>query len=265
MAPIGDVIAHVRESSAVQIDVLRVAGAEERNVGGGRLLLTNPVRAAEALVVDDEKIRTDRLELVEERGGVAFAAVRAEIDDAGVASRLRADPRKALIGVDRKRRLDNVDDIERLLRGDECPRHVGTDVRRHEEWARVAARAQNVIENRAGAPFEDDHAPNASRSRAIEELTRVDSSVAITVAAHTSLGTMPILLYGTEEQKQDWLPDLAAGRKLAACLSGGHFGFIAEELEFGKTGGFHESRHCRGKDHAVYADGGAADSTMLGV
>jgi short/branched chain acyl-CoA dehydrogenase len=51
---------------------------------------------------------------------------------------------------------------------------------------------------------------------AIEELTRVDSSVAITVAAHTSLGTMPILLYGTEEQKQRWLPDLASGRKLAA-------------------------------------------------
>jgi short-chain 2-methylacyl-CoA dehydrogenase len=51
---------------------------------------------------------------------------------------------------------------------------------------------------------------------AIEELTRVDSSVAITVAAHTSLGTMPILLFGTEEQKRDWLPDLASGRRLAA-------------------------------------------------
>src|SRR2546426_12748856 len=47
---------------------------------------------------------------------------------------------------------------------------------------------------------------------AIEELTRVDSSVAITVAAHTSLGTMPIYLYGTEEQKREWLPDLASGR-----------------------------------------------------
>jgi short-chain 2-methylacyl-CoA dehydrogenase len=51
---------------------------------------------------------------------------------------------------------------------------------------------------------------------AVEELTRIDSSVAITVAAHTSLGTMPILLYGTEEQKERWLPDLASGRKLAA-------------------------------------------------
>ena len=51
---------------------------------------------------------------------------------------------------------------------------------------------------------------------AIEELTRIDSSVAITVAAHTSLGTMPILLYGSDEQKERWLPDLASGRKLAA-------------------------------------------------
>jgi short/branched chain acyl-CoA dehydrogenase len=47
---------------------------------------------------------------------------------------------------------------------------------------------------------------------AIEELTRVDSSVAITVAAHHSLGTMPIWLFGTEEQKSLWLPELASGR-----------------------------------------------------
>jgi alkylation response protein AidB-like acyl-CoA dehydrogenase len=51
---------------------------------------------------------------------------------------------------------------------------------------------------------------------AIEELTRIDSSVAITVAAHTSLGTMPILLFGTDEQKQEWLPRLASGQGLAA-------------------------------------------------
>jgi short/branched chain acyl-CoA dehydrogenase len=51
---------------------------------------------------------------------------------------------------------------------------------------------------------------------AIEELTRIDSSVAITVAAHTSLGTMPIFLFGTEEQKREWLPQLASGEKLGA-------------------------------------------------
>jgi short-chain 2-methylacyl-CoA dehydrogenase len=55
-----------------------------------------------------------------------------------------------------------------------------------------------------------------SYALAIEELTRVDSSVAITVAAHTSLGTMPIFMFGSEEQKQEWLPELAAGKKLAA-------------------------------------------------
>ncbi len=51
---------------------------------------------------------------------------------------------------------------------------------------------------------------------AVEELTRVDSSVAITVAAHTSLGTMPIYLFGSEEQRREWLPDLASGKRLAA-------------------------------------------------
>jgi alkylation response protein AidB-like acyl-CoA dehydrogenase len=51
---------------------------------------------------------------------------------------------------------------------------------------------------------------------AIEELTRVDSSVAITVAAHHSLGTLPIYYFGTDEQKRGWLPDLASGKKLAA-------------------------------------------------
>jgi short-chain 2-methylacyl-CoA dehydrogenase len=51
---------------------------------------------------------------------------------------------------------------------------------------------------------------------AVEELTRIDSSVAITMAAHTSLGTMPIFLFGSDEQKQQWLPELASGQKLAA-------------------------------------------------
>ncbi|MGH2941866.1 MAG: acyl-CoA dehydrogenase family protein, partial [Solirubrobacteraceae bacterium] len=55
-----------------------------------------------------------------------------------------------------------------------------------------------------------------SYALAVEELTRIDSSVAITVAAHTSLGTMPVFLFGDEEQKRRWLPDLASGKKLAA-------------------------------------------------
>jgi short-chain 2-methylacyl-CoA dehydrogenase len=51
---------------------------------------------------------------------------------------------------------------------------------------------------------------------AVEELTRIDSSVAITVAAHHSLGTLPIFYFGNENQKQEWLPQLASGQKLAA-------------------------------------------------
>jgi short/branched chain acyl-CoA dehydrogenase len=51
---------------------------------------------------------------------------------------------------------------------------------------------------------------------AVEELTRVDSSVAITMCAHTSLGTQPVYLFGSDEQKARLLPDLCAGRKLGA-------------------------------------------------
>ena len=51
---------------------------------------------------------------------------------------------------------------------------------------------------------------------AVEELARVDSSVAITMCAHTSLGTQPIHLFGSDAQKERYLPDLCAGRKLGA-------------------------------------------------
>jgi short-chain 2-methylacyl-CoA dehydrogenase len=51
---------------------------------------------------------------------------------------------------------------------------------------------------------------------AVEELTRVDSSVAITLCAHTSLGTQPIYLFGNDEQRREWLPRLCAGEILGA-------------------------------------------------
>ncbi len=51
---------------------------------------------------------------------------------------------------------------------------------------------------------------------AVEELTRVDSSVAITLCAHTSLGTQPIYLFGSERQKEEWLPKLCSGEALGA-------------------------------------------------
>lgn len=51
---------------------------------------------------------------------------------------------------------------------------------------------------------------------ALEELGKVDQSVAITLEAGVSLGAMPVFRFGTEDQKQRWLPELATGQKLAA-------------------------------------------------
>jgi alkylation response protein AidB-like acyl-CoA dehydrogenase len=71
-----------------------------------------------------------------------------------------------------------------------------------------------------GIPFPEDYGGGGGDSLAyalaVEELTRVDSSVAITLCAHTSLGTQPIYLFGSEEQKREWLPELCAGRRLGA-------------------------------------------------
>ena len=57
---------------------------------------------------------------------------------------------------------------------------------------------------------------NVAYAAAIMELAKADASVAITVAAHTSLGTMPIVLAGTEEQKKKYVPKLASGEMLGA-------------------------------------------------
>jgi alkylation response protein AidB-like acyl-CoA dehydrogenase len=69
-----------------------------------------------------------------------------------------------------------------------------------------------------GMPFPEEYggagAENLSYALAVEELGRVDSSVAITVAAHTSLGTFPIYQFGSDQQRQRYLPDLCSGRKL---------------------------------------------------
>ena len=71
-----------------------------------------------------------------------------------------------------------------------------------------------------GIPFPEDVGGAGGTSLqyaiAVEELTRVDSSVAITMCAHTSLGTQPIYLFGSEAQKAELLPALCAGEKLGA-------------------------------------------------
>src|ERR1700755_3159686 len=71
-----------------------------------------------------------------------------------------------------------------------------------------------------GIPFPEEYggagADSLAYAIAVEELTRVDSSVAITMCAHTSLGTQPIYLFGSEEQKREWMPELTSGRRLGA-------------------------------------------------
>jgi len=71
-----------------------------------------------------------------------------------------------------------------------------------------------------GIPFPEEYGGGGGDSLAyaiaVEELTRVDSSVAITLCAHTSLGTQPIWLFGSEELKREWMPALCAGEKLGA-------------------------------------------------
>src|SRR3954451_13360903 len=70
-------------------------------------------------------------------------------------------------------------------------------------------------EEYGGAGLEGSDGGFTSLCLAIEELGRVDQSMGITLEAAVGLGITPILAYGTEEQKQTWLPDLVAGRRLA--------------------------------------------------
>jgi alkylation response protein AidB-like acyl-CoA dehydrogenase len=74
--------------------------------------------------------------------------------------------------------------------------------------------------NLMGIPFPERYGGGGgdtlAYALAVEELTRVDSSVAITLCAHTSLGTQPIYVFGSEEQKLEWMPRLCAGEILGA-------------------------------------------------
>jgi len=78
---------------------------------------------------------------------------------------------------------------------------------------------------------------------AVMELAKVDASLAITMAAHTSLGTVPIVLTGTEEQKQKWVPLLASGKTLGA--------FGLTEPEAGSDAGFTRTTAVKDGDHYV--------------
>jgi alkylation response protein AidB-like acyl-CoA dehydrogenase len=75
----------------------------------------------------------------------------------------------------------------------------------------------------------------------LEEISRADAGVGVTLAVHTSAGTLPILMYGNEEQKARWLPDLARGAKIGC--------FALTEPEAGSDAAAIAAR-------AVRADGG---------
>jgi len=94
-----------------------------------------------------------------------------------------------------------------------------------EELDRTKSFPYEIVEklgklNLMGIPFPEEYGGGGgdtlAYALAVEELTRVDSSVAITLCAHTSLGTQPIHVFGTEIQKQRWLPPLCSGQRLAA-------------------------------------------------
>ena len=70
-------------------------------------------------------------------------------------------------------------------------------------------------EEYGGAGLAGEDGGFTSLCLAIEEIGRVDQSMGITLEAAVGLGINPILSYGTDEQKQTWLPDLVAGEKLA--------------------------------------------------
>ena len=116
---------------------------------------------------------------------------------------------------------DEQRDIQRLVRdfADGEVRPVAEELDREKRFP------YEIVEKLAGLglmgiPYPQEYggggADNLSYAIAIEELARVDSSVAITVAAHTSLGTWPIYQFGDERQKAEWLPDLCSGSRLAA-------------------------------------------------
>ncbi|HYY21384.1 MAG TPA: acyl-CoA dehydrogenase family protein [Thermoleophilaceae bacterium] len=116
---------------------------------------------------------------------------------------------------------DEQREVRRLVRdfAEQEVRPVAEELDRDKRFPYEIVRALGDL-GLMGIPYPHEYggggADTISYALAIEELARVDSSVAITVAAHTSLGTFPIYAFGSDEQKADWLPELCSGRRLAA-------------------------------------------------
>src|SRR5918999_1571055 len=91
------------------------------------------------------------------------------------------------------------------------------------EWDREARFPAEVFKRLAGAGFMGLCVPEEyggggtdflSYALLIEEISRADAGVGVTLAVHTSAGTLPILTYGTEDQRSRFVPDLARGEKI---------------------------------------------------
>lgn len=116
---------------------------------------------------------------------------------------------------------------------------VDDAIRPHaERWDHVHELPMDAVKQMAelglfGLPFPEEYGGSGSDfltlCLAIEEIARVDSSLAITLEAAVGLGAMPIYRFGTEEQRQRWLPPLASGEALA--------GFGLTEPEAGSDAG----------------------------
>ena len=116
---------------------------------------------------------------------------------------------------------DEQQDIQRLVRdfAQNEVRPVAEELDREKRFPYEIVRQLGDL-GLMGMPFPQEYGgggtDNVAYAIAVEELTRVDSSVAITMAAHISLGTWPVYAFGSDEQKRELLPDLCSGRKLAA-------------------------------------------------
>ena len=128
---------------------------------------------------------------------------------------------------------------------------------------RRGARPHEVVPLRARrqdgrAGLDGDPVPGGVRRRAaattlqyaiaVEELTRIDSTVAITMCAHTSLGTQPVYLFGSEEQKQRLMPDLCAGAQARR---------VRADRARGRVGRRQHARRAPRSDGGVWAINGA--------
>ena len=108
--------------------------------------------------------------------------------------------------------------VREFAEGEVAP--VAEELDRDEARSRTRSCAKLGELGLMGIPFPEDvggaGGDSLAYAIAVEELARVDSSVAITMCAHTSLGTQPIYLFGTAAQQEEWLPELTSGRRLGA-------------------------------------------------